>query len=186
MSDMTRWAVVRCTSTLAVALLTLVGCSSSEIAALKKANASSTSTTTPTPLKTVPDTKAGLRAVAHAFAHAWLAGTPADILSSGGPYCASKASGTTKQQEAELKKLRAAIKRETGVAANAIKITGVAVRNYTRSSAEAEVQYDLPVAKAGNDNWIAYKYAHGRWEVADCTLLPIGGFSSSSSTATAP
>jgi hypothetical protein len=183
---MTSWSVAIRGSIVTVALLTLVGCSSSEIAALKKANASSTSTTSPTPLKTVPDTKAGLRAVGHGFAHAWLAGTAADILNTGGPYCASKASGTTKQQEAELKRLRASIKRETGVAASAIKITGVAVRNYTRSAAEAEVQYDLPVAKAGNDNWIAYKYAHGRWEVADCTLLPIGGFSSSSSTATAP
>jgi hypothetical protein len=67
---------------------------------------------------------------------------------------------------------------------DAIKITGVTVRNYTRSSAGAEVQYDLPVAKAGNDNWIPYKYAHGRWEVADCSHLPIGGNSSDGSTPT--
>jgi hypothetical protein len=180
----TSWSVVGRGGAVAVALLTLVGCTSSEIAALKKANASSTSTTSPTPLKTVPDTKAGLRTVAHAYAHAYLAGTFADILNAAGPYCASQVRGTTKQAEAGLKKFRAGIKRETGIAADAIKITGVTVRNYTRSSAGAEVQYDLPVAEAGNDNWISYKYAHGRWEVADCSRLPIGGVSSYGRTST--
>ena len=185
---MTTRSIVSGGSIVAVALLTLVGCTSSEISALKKASGSPTSTTSATSLKAVPDTKAGLQEVARAYAHGYLAGTAADLLDAAGPVCASQASGTTKQAEAGLKKFRASIKRFTGVAADAIKIRGISVRNYTRSSAGAEVQYDLPITKAGNANWVSYKYAHGRWEVADCSRLPIGGFSSygSSTPPTAP
>ena len=172
---------LRDASVVAVALLTLAGCSSSSRPA---ANGASTSLPSVS-LKTVPDTPGGLREVAQAYARAYLVGTISDINEAAGPSCASTPSQPNKQAEAGLEQLRAGITRETGVAANSIKIRGAAVRNYTPSSADAEVQYDLPIAKAGNDNWISYKFGAGRWQVADCTLLPIGG-SSSSATFTAP
>lgn len=62
----------------------------------------------------------------------------------------------------------------------------VLVRHVTRSRGEALVEYDLPAAVVGNDNWVTYAMHDGRWKVSDCNA-PIGGSSSSgSSTAPAP
>jgi hypothetical protein len=62
-----------------------------------------------------------------------------------------------------------------------IKIIGVAVRNVTRSSGDALVEYDLPANVEGNDNWVSYAIHDGRWKVSDCHA-PIGGSSSSASS----
>ena len=56
----------------------------------------------------------------------------------------------------------------------AIKIRVVVVRDVTATTGDALVEYDLPAAVVGNDNWVSYAVHSGRWKVADCRA-PIGG-----------
>ena len=72
------------------------------------------------------------------------------------------------------------MRRVFGVALDDIKILDVQLRNVTPQSGEAQVVFDLPPAKAGNDNWVGYALYNGRWKVADCHA-PIGGQSVSAS-----
>lgn len=65
------------------------------------------------------------------------------------------------------------------------KIIGVSVRNVNGTTGEAEVRYNLPVAKTGNDNWVTYQLVGSTWKVYDCAV-PFGGTSESGSTPTTP
>jgi len=156
-----------------VLLMAASGCSSSGPHA--KA-AMESSTTTQVAANTL---QASLRAAAVAWAKAWLTPVPAEIYEMS-PQCGPHATTTLSQRD--LAKYREDIRREFGVNPIA-RIRGVLTRNVTASSGEAEVQYDLPVSVVGNDNWVTYERSGDQWKVADC-IGPIGGFLSSSSSAT--
>lgn len=127
-----------------------------------------------------PDTPAGLRAAAVSWADAFLTGTSASIYKMEGADCRTNMYANSAAATAYLRGLRAEIERYLGEPPAAVKVTGVQIHNFTVSRGEAAVQYDLPAAKVGNDNWVAYDYADGRWKVSNCHA-PIGGQSSSSS-----
>jgi cellulase/cellobiase CelA1 len=80
--------------------------------------------------------------------------------------------------------MRAQIERHIGIPLDQIKVRGVLVRDVTPTGGGAELQYNLPVSKAGNDNWVTYALHDHRLKVADCHA-PIGG-SSSSATSSSP
>lgn len=80
--------------------------------------------------------------------------------------------------------MRETMERHVGVPLTSIRITGVQLRNFTATTGEAEVQYNLAPSVAGNDNWVSYGYQDGRWKVTNC-YAPIGGQSSSSPPASA-
>jgi hypothetical protein len=153
--------------TLAAAVLVCVGCDSGTTSSLTSAASHG-----PTPATS-------LRATAIAWSRAFLTGSLADIRALQGPKCTgSTASPAIKV--AYLKGLRAEMRHFIGVPLNQIRITGVQVRNATANSGEAEVEYDLPQSKTGNDNWVDYEMDGGRWKVANCNA-PIGGESQSAS-----
>jgi hypothetical protein len=129
----------------------------------------------------------GLRAAALAWSRAFLTGTPAEIFAMEGPEC-RPATATTLSNDtisAYLAGERAMMKQHFGMPLDAITEHGVSVRNFTGTTGEALVQYDLPESKTGNDNWVTYALHGGAWKVADCHA-PIGGSSSSASSATSP
>jgi hypothetical protein len=130
------------------------------------------------------DTPAGLQSAATSWAHAFLTGTAADISSLESAECRSSTNLDSSTVAAYLKAERAGMARYFGEPLSSIKVTSVEVRNFAPSSGEAEVQYDLPAAKVGNDNWVTYEYQGGRWKVSDCHA-PIGGESSSSGSSSA-
>ncbi len=129
---------------------------------------------------------ASLRATAIAWAHAFLVGSLADIRALQGPECSTQSDTSLPTQVVAdyLTAERGVMRQHVGRPLNQIKITGVAVRNVTSTSGEAVVEYDLPAAVVGNDNWVTYSIHDGRWKVSDCHA-PIGGSSSSASTSVA-
>jgi len=159
-----------------VLLIATSGCSSSG----PRAKASKESTTT-SAVASANEAQTSLRAAAVAWAKAFFTPTPAEIYEMS-PQCRPHATTTLSQRD--LAKYREDIRREFGVNPIA-RIRGVLTRNVTASSGEAEVQYDLPESLTGNDNWVPYERSGGRWKVADC-IGPIGGNSSSTSSATVP
>jgi hypothetical protein len=132
---------------------------------------------------------ATLMATAVAWAHAFLVGSLDDIRALQGPECADRGGatvpiGTVNQY---LSGERAVMQKYLGRPLDKINIRRVVVRNVTRATGEALVEYDLPTSlSGGNDNWVTYTIHAGRWKVSDCHA-PIGGSSSSASgTVTAP
>jgi hypothetical protein len=106
-----------------------------------------------------------------------------DIKGLQGPECASSTTSTIPKAAkiAYLRGMRAVMRRTLGVRLDKIPIRGVALRQVTRTRGEAEVLYDLPEAKIGNDNWVEFKLHDGHWTVANCHA-PIGGHSTSASS----
>jgi hypothetical protein len=144
--------------------------------------------TTSTTALSLGEARAGLRAAGLAWAKAYLTGTPEAIAALQGPECAGRGITPANRSAAvaEVEHLREGIKRFTGVSPNEIKIRGVRTRNVTATSGEAEVEYALPQAATGNDNWVTYELRQGQWKIADCGP-PIGGSSVSATTpATVP
>jgi hypothetical protein len=139
-------------------------------------------TTTTSVVPASSGTAAGLRASAVAWAKTFLTGTLKEIRSLQGPECKIPASSTLPESTTALylRGLRAVMRQHFGRDLDKIRIRGVSLRNVTTTSGEAEVRYDLPRSKVGNDNWVEYKLHDGQWKVADCKA-PIGGNSSSSS-----
>ena len=86
--------------------------------------------------------------------------------------------------EGYLRAMRVEMERYTRVPLASIRAIGVQVRNVTATTGDAEVQYNLPASRAGNDNWVTYGYQDGQWKVTNCHA-PIGGESSSSSQSAA-
>jgi hypothetical protein len=131
-----------------------------------------------------PEAADGLRAAALAWSKAFLTGTMEDIKRRQGPECASRSSTSTIPKDvkiAYLRGLRAVMRKTIGVRLDQIPIRGVALRHVTRTRGEAEVLYNLPEAKIGNDNWVEFKLHDGHWKVANCNA-PIGGHSTSASS----
>jgi hypothetical protein len=131
---------------------------------------------------------ASLVATARAWANAFLVGSLGDIKALQGPECADHSGTTfaTRTVTLYLKSERAVMQKYFGRPLDKIKIGRVVVRNVTSTGGEALVEYDLPAAVVGNDNWVSYTMHDGRWKVSDCHA-PIGGSSSSASgTVTVP
>ncbi len=66
-----------------------------------------------------------------------------------------------------------------GTSLSDVRVTGARVRDETESTASAAAAYNVDVTVAGNDNWIPYVKENRHWRVSNCTLLPIGGTSTS-------
>ena len=123
-------------------------------------------------------TPAGLRATAIAWSKAFLTGTVTDIESLESTNCRTSPKPSVAARY--LRGMRAGLEHYLGTPLGSIRIVRVQVRNVTATGGEAEVQYDLPEAKTGNDNWVGYTYQDGQWRVADCRA-PIGGESAGAS-----
>jgi hypothetical protein len=149
------------------------------------------STAVPTSTVALPpagNSTASLVATARAWANAFLVGSLGDIKALQGPECADRSGTTfaTRTVTLYLQSERAVMQKYFGRSLDKIKIGRIVVRNVTSTSGEALVEYDLPAAVVGNDNWVSYTIHDGRWKVSDCHA-PIGGSSSSNSgTFTAP
>ena len=134
-------------------------------------------------------TEAGLQAAATAYANAFLTGTYLDVFAVLDPHCVATG-GTIPRSliaawNTELQTFRSVFKRETGIDEALVVIRGVAVRDYTGSTGQAEVQYTLPESVAGNDNWNAFAFTDRYWHLDGCDLkAPIGGQASAASGST--
>jgi hypothetical protein len=73
---------------------------------------------------------------------------------------------------------RAAWGHQIGVSFSTIRITGVRVRDVTKTSAQGEVHYNTP--KAGNNNWVTFVVNSGHWKVGGQCAVPIGNSEQSS------
>ena len=166
-----------------VAAMVLVACSSSS-------SVRGAAISTSTPKRVAPS--GDLRKTALAYAQAYLTGTALQQYEFQGPACRTGVKPTPQTIAAAavfLRRQRAEMQRRYGMSTSTIqsRIAGVSVRNVGRTTGEAEVRYDLPVAITGNDNWVTYGLADGKWKVQDCHP-PFGGNSSqaSSTPATKP
>jgi hypothetical protein len=137
--------------------------------------------TTTTATRATRASTAGLRAAAIAWAEAYLTGSAKDIRRLEGPECTG-ATTTTSLPEAVvvayLRNLRAAMRRQLGRPLDRIRVRGVQLRNATLDRGEAQVLYDLPQSKVGNDNWVEFTVHDRRWKVSNCQA-PILGRSTS-------
>lgn len=153
-------------------VIAAVACSACGTAAPRGSSAPTTPSTF-TPLT--------LTATAIAWSHAFLDGSPSDVKALLGTECSSNVPSSVVQDD--LDGMRSALRRETGMLPEKIRITGVRTRNVTATSGEAEVEYDQPSTVVGNYNWVTYQVEGGRWKVADCNP-PIGGVATTTPTAT--
>ena len=98
-----------------------------------------------------------------------------------GPEChdATASTFSSDVKATYLRGLRAMLRQHLGKPLDEIKILGIDVRDVASAHGEAQVRYDLPAAKVGNDNWVEFTRHGGRWKVSNCHA-PIGGESSTS------
>jgi hypothetical protein len=127
-----------------------------------------------------PESMSKLRAAAVAWAKAFLSGSARQFRSLQGPECVSTTRTTLPLPAvaAYLHGLRVLMSKQVGTPVGRIEIRDVELRNVTANRGEAQVVYDLPISKAGNDNWVEFTVHRGRWMVSDCKA-PIFGHSSS-------
>jgi hypothetical protein len=132
------------------------------------------------------DPEAGVRAAALKWEKVFLTGTPKQIFAMEGPECRSTSSTTLPKQVLEqyLAGQRAVMRKTLGVPLTKVPVRGVEVRDVTSTRGSAQVLYDLPESKVGNDNWVEFRLHRGTWLVANCHA-PIGGRSSSSASSSA-
>jgi hypothetical protein len=123
----------------------------------------------------------GLSNAARAWSEAFLTGTIANIRSMEGASCLSGPTVAPTVAEAYLEAQRAEMEHYLAVPLASIRIKAVQVRDVTATTGDAEVQYALPAAVVGNDNWVSYGYQNGQWKETDCHA-PIGGESTSPSS----
>lgn len=115
-------------------------------------------------------TQAGLRATAARYAQAILTGSVRDIQALLSPECLSSDHITSQLLPAGRSDWEGIV----GVSFQDIRITGVRIRDVTRTTAQAEVEFSIPTREAGNDNWVSYQLIDGEWRVAGQCSLPIG------------
>jgi hypothetical protein len=77
------------------------------------------------------------------------------------------------------------MRRQLGKPLNQIHVRDVQLRNVTGSRGEAQVIYDLPQQKVGNDNWVEFTLHSGHWKVSNCDAPILGNSSSGSGSASA-
>jgi hypothetical protein len=129
-----------------------------------------------TTLPSTPETAAGLRAAAIAWAKTFLTGSPEAMRRLQGPECRSSASRSIPKavRTGYLRALRTSMRRQLGEPLDEIRISGVELRNVSARRGEAQVLYELPVSKVGNDNWVEFTLHHGQWKVSDCKAPILG------------
>ena len=66
------------------------------------------------------------------------------------------------------------MRRQLGEPLDEIRISGIELRNVSARRGEAQVLYELPVSKVGNDNWVEFTLHHGQWKVSDCKAPILG------------
>jgi hypothetical protein len=129
---------------------------------------------------------AALRAAAKTWATTFLTGSPEDIRRLQGPECRSTSTGTSLPKATValyLGGLRASMRRQLGKPLSQIHARDVELRNTTADRGEAQVIYDLPQDKVGNDNWVEFTLHRGRWKVSNCQAPILGNSSSSTASA---
>ena len=77
------------------------------------------------------------------------------------------------------------MRRQLGKPLGKIHIRNVELRNMTADRGEAQVIYDLPPEKVGNDNWVEFTLHRGNWKVSNCHAPILGNSSSSGGSAIA-
>jgi hypothetical protein len=129
-----------------------------------------------TTLPSTPETAAGLRAAAIAWAKTFLTGSPEATRRLQGPECRSSASRSIPKavRTGYLRALRTSMRRQLGEPLDEIRISGIELRNVSARRGEAQVLYELPVSKVGNDNWVEFTLHHGQWKVSDCKAPILG------------
>jgi len=139
---------------------------------------------TPSSSSALREPAGSLQAAAISWSKAFLTGTGVDIREMEGQQCVSNTAHYSPEfLERYLKATREAMEQYVGIPLDRIRITGVLTRNLTSTQGEAEVQYDLPSSKVGNDNWVTYQVQDGRWKESSCQA-PIGGESETSQSST--
>jgi hypothetical protein len=118
-----------------------------------------------------------LRAAAIAWARTWLTGSPSEIRRSMGRECQSDSRPSKASDLQYLRRIRKEMRRGLGVPLDEVPIADVELRNVRLNQGEAQVLYDLPISRVGNDNWVEYTLRNGRWKVTNCRS-PIFGMSS--------
>ena len=124
------------------------------------------------------DPEVGVRAAALKWEKVFLAGTPEQIFAMQGPECRKPSSTTLPKRVLQqyLAGERAMMRTTLGVPLGKVPVRGVEVRDVTPTRGFAQVLYDLPESKVGNDNWVEFRLHGGVWKVADCRA-PIMGHS---------
>jgi hypothetical protein len=117
----------------------------------------------------------GLKHAALAYARATLTGSFADLEGALSAECRSTDHVTAEN----LPLARIAWEHQFGVSLDRIRITGVRVRDVTKTNAQAEAEYSTP--KAGNYNWVTFVLSDGRWKVGGQCATPILNSESSGS-----
>jgi hypothetical protein len=118
---------------------------------------------------------AALKHAALNYAKATLTGRFADLKAALSPECRS-----TDHVTARLLPLaRTFWELQMGISFEKVRITGVRIQDLTRTSAQAEVEYNT--SKAGNNNWVAFVLDKGHWMVGGACATPIGNTESSGS-----
>jgi hypothetical protein len=149
---------------------------------------SSPSGTTTTGPPTTARATAALRIAAASWAKAFLTGTADDIRRLQGPECRSTSASSSLPRATValyLRGLRASMRRQLGKPLGQIHVRGVELRNVTGDHGEAQVVYDLPQQKVGNDNWVEFAPHGGHWRVSNCKA-PILGNSTSATESAVP
>ena len=145
------------------------------------ASATAAGTATAQAAKTTGNAEQDLKTVAREWTEAFITGSVREIRSLQGPECASPKTVKPSVQRAYIVTMRRAMSRVLGVELHEIEIVDIELRNVTPTSGEAQVIYNLPLAKAGNDNWVEYRRHGDGWKVANCHA-PIGGQSVSATS----
>jgi hypothetical protein len=114
-----------------------------------------------------------LRQAALIYAQVTRSGSFAELEATLSPECRSTDHITAQN----LPLLRMSWEHQFGFSFDKVQITGVRIRDVTRTSAQAEVEYNE--SAAGNYNWVTYIFDHDRWEVGGQCATPIGNSESS-------
>jgi hypothetical protein len=147
----------------------------------------SVSATTTTGPPATARSMAALRAAAVSWATTFFTGSPKDILRLQGPECRSTSTSSSLPKATValyLRGLRASMRRQLGKPLSQIHIRDVELRNTTANRGEAQVIYDLPQEKVGDDNWVEFALHHRHWKVSNCHAPILGNSSSSNASAT--
>jgi hypothetical protein len=129
-----------------------------------------------------------LRAAAMSWAKAFLTGTGDDMRNLQGPECTSTPHSALPKSAAAsyLRGLRALMRDQLGEPLDQVRLRAVALRNVTARRGEAQVLYDLPISKVGNDNWVEFTLHDGHWRVSNCKAPILGHSTRSAASNVAP
>jgi hypothetical protein len=75
------------------------------------------------------------------------------------------------------------MRRQLGKPLGQVHVRDVELRNVTGNRGEAQVIYDLPQRKVGNDNWVEFALHGGHWKVSNCNAPILGNSTSTTASA---